>query len=173
MWFILYNIQTTLYKPLFYCNVLHYFSDFSTSLCYFCLLLVGYFMTFHDIIKTMFYVNELNIYTPCNTFFTIAKQDIDFYMLSFVPHSTRRSRNISSPNCYIILWRLDRIISLWMNHTGKTPCNTFFTIAKQDIDFYYYVLCNAISGNISCTLWRDNISVRWAFGAYTTQFQIF
>ena len=23
MWFILYNIQITLYKPLFYCNVLH------------------------------------------------------------------------------------------------------------------------------------------------------
>ena len=40
-----------------------------------------------------------------------------------------------------------------------TPCYTYFTIAKQNIDFYYYVLCNAIVGNISCTLWRDNISV--------------
>ena len=79
-----------------------YFSEFSTSLCYFCLLLVGYLMTFPDIMKTMFYVNEFNIYTPCYT------------------------------------------------------C---FTIAKQDIDYYYYVLYNAIFDNISCTLWRDNISV--------------
>ena len=36
-------------------------------------------MNFPDIIKTMFYVNEFNIYIPCYTYFTIAKQDIDFY----------------------------------------------------------------------------------------------
>jgi hypothetical protein len=131
-----------------------YFSDFSTSWCYFCLLLAGYFMTFHDIIKTMFYVNELNIYTPCNTFFTIQNKTIQFInMLSFAPRSTRRRLNISSPNCYIILWQLDRMLSLWMNHTGKpllsrsTVCiifdffkSFFYVLSIHDTDYMCIII---------------------------------
>ena len=38
-----------------------------------------------------------------------------------------------------------------------TPYCTYFIIILRAICIYYYLLFNAIFGNISCLLWRDNL----------------